>query len=333
MCAPGAAITSSTTSKPLTAWAITTGEAGMRTQARGLASAVAADVVEKIVGVRWPWSWFQSGWPGVLKGVQPREGGPLAPPWPDVIVTCGRRSAIVGVAVKAAAGGAPVLAHVQDPLARPGRFDLIVAMEHDLVRGPNVVRVVTALHDMTLEKLATGRAAWEARLAPLPRPLVGVLLGGPTRGSAFGAAEASALHERLSALRASQGGSFVVVPSRRTPDEALAVFRRAAADDPAAWVWDRTGDNPYVGVLALSDRLVVTGDSVSMVSEALATPHPVEVFAGRLRKRHEGFIRTLVDHGVVRIFDGQAFDHPPRPVVDATRRAAEALREAIARRG
>lgn len=304
----------------------------MRTQARGLARAVATDVVEKIVDVRWPYSWFQAGWPGVLKGAQASEGGPLAAPWPDLIVTCGRRSAIIGLEVKRAAGGRPTHAHVQDPLTKPSRFDLVVAMEHDPVRGPNVLKVVTALRDMTAAKLAAGRAAWEGRLAHLPRPLVGVMLGGPTRGSDFGAAEAAELQARLSALQAAQGGSVAIVPSRRTPAEALAVFEAAAAEDPALWVWDGVGDNPYLGVLALADRLVVTGDSVSMVSEALATPHPVEVFATQLRKRHEGFLRTLIDQGLVRAFDGQPIDPAPRPVIDATRRAAEALKELLAKR-
>jgi hypothetical protein len=289
-------------------------------------------VAEKVVRVRWPWSWLQAGWPGVLSGTEEVEGGPLSPPWPDLIVTSGRRSAIIGVAVKRAAGSRPVLVHAQDPLTNPRLFDLIVAMEHDRVRGPNVMRVVTALHDVTPERLAAAREVWQARLAHLPRPLVGVLLGGPTRGSDFGVVEARELQGRLAALQASQGGSLVIVPSRRTPDEALAVFQAAAQADPSVWVWDRSGENPYAGVLALADRLVVTGDSVSMVSEALATPHPVEVFASDLRKRHEGFVRTLVDQGLVRLFDGRPTDPVPRPVVDATRRAAETLQALLADR-
>jgi mitochondrial fission protein ELM1 len=329
----GPTIISAAKPRPLTAWAITTGEAGMRTQARGLAAAVASVVVEKVVRVRWPWSWLQAGWPGVLTGVQAIEGGPLAPPWPDLIVSSGRRSAIVAIAVKRAAGSRPVLVHAQDPLTNPRLFDLIVAMEHDRVRGPNVMRVVTALHDLTPQRLTSAGVSWKARLAHLPRPMTGVLLGGPTRGSDFGVAQARELQSRLAALRTNQGGSYVIVPSRRTPDEALSVFQTTAQGDPGVLVWDRSGDNPYAGVLALADRLVVTGDSVSMISEALATPHPVEVFASDLRKRHEGFVRTLVDQGLVRIFDGRPSDPVPRPVVDATRRAAETLNALLADRG
>lgn len=303
----------------------------MRTQARGLAKAVAATVVEKVVSLRWPQRWLQAGWPGVLTGVDAAAGGALEPPWPDLIVTCGRRSAIVGLAVKKAARGRPALVHVQDPLAPLRRFDLVVAMAHDRVRGPKVVKMLTAMHDVTPARLAEAAEAWRGRFEHLPRPLTSVLLGGPTRHSPFGAHEAGELAKRLSALRARQRGGLLVVPSRRTPDEALAVFAQAAAADPAVWLWDRTGDNPYLAALALAERIVVTGDSVSMVSEALATPHPVEVFALNLRKRHEGFVQTLADRGVVGLLE-PGVEAPPHPPLDATSEAAAAVRRMLAER-
>jgi hypothetical protein len=323
----------SSTAKSITAWALTTGEAGMRTQARGLAKALTPNVVEKVVAMRRPWRWAPAGFPGVLNGVDPTQGDTLEPPWPDLIVTCGRRSAILGIAVKARAGGRPLLVHLQDPLTSLKPFDLVFPMAHDDLEGPKVRKVLTTLHDITPARLAEARTAWAKRLAGLPRPLVGVLLGGPTRHTPFGAAEASDLQRKLAALRAKIGGGVAVVPSRRTPEEVLDVFRAAAADDAGVWVWDRSGDNPYVGVLALADRLVVTGDSVSMISEALATDRPVEVFAGQMRKRHVGFVESLIAQGLARWFDGEAVDLPPRAPIDTTAEVAAAVRELLAARG
>ena len=128
----------------------------MRTQARGLAKAVADEVVEKVVAVRPPWRWLPARWPGVLTGVDSRAGDALEPPWPDIIVTCGRRSAIVGLAVKKRAGGRPLLVHLQNPLTSLQDFDLVVAMEHDDIAGPKVLKVPTTLHDMTPERLDRG---------------------------------------------------------------------------------------------------------------------------------------------------------------------------------
>jgi mitochondrial fission protein ELM1 len=313
----------------LTAWALTTGEAGMRTQARGLARAVADEVIEKVILSRPPWRSLPSG-RLILRGLE-AGSDEIAPPWPDLIVSCGRRSALVAREARRRAQGAPLLAHVQDPLAGADEFDLVVAMDHDEVQGPNVLRVATALHDVTPARLATAAAAWKVRLARLKRPLIGVIVGGPAGRAPFGREEAATLLERVKAMMLASGGSAAIVPSRRTPDEVLAVFAEAAERDADLWAWLRDGDsdNPYLGVLALADRLVVTGDSVSMVSEALATPHPVEVFTPRLRRRHQGFVQSLEQRGLVRLCDGQWIAPTPRPVVDSTAEAAAALRRLI----
>ena len=312
-------------------WALTTGEAGMRTQARALAMAAGGEVQEKIVGLPALCSRLPAGTPGLLRLLHPASDR-LAPPWPDLIVSCGRRSAIVARAVRRAAGGRPRLAHVQDPRAGLREFDLVVAMRHDEVEGPNVIKTATALHEITPQRLGAARTAWESRFGALPRPLTAVMLGGPTSRSRFGLAEARRLGERLAALRRATGGGAIIVPSRRTPAEVVALFLAEAAGDTGLWAWDRAGDNPYLGALALADRLVVTGDSVSMVSEALATPSPVEVFAEGLRPRHMGFHAKLVAEGQVRLFDGQAVAASPRTPIDATAEAAAAVWRMMATR-
>jgi mitochondrial fission protein ELM1 len=315
----------------LTAWALTTGEAGMRTQARGLACAVADDVIEKVVLSRPPWRSLPSG-ALILRGLE-AGSDEIAAPWPGLIVSCGRRSALIAREAKRRAKGAPLLVHVQDPRAGAGDFDLIVAMEHDDIQGPNVLKVATALHDVTPARLAAAASAWRERLAHLKRPLLGVIVGGPAGSAPFGPDEGRLLLERIESMMAQSGGGAAIVPSRRTPEAVLAMFAEAAERDPDLWVWRREGDNPYLGVLALAERLVVTGDSVSMVSEVLATPHPVEVFIAQLRKRHQGFVGNLEGRGLVRLCDGQWLEARPRPVLDATAEAAAAVRRLIAVRG
>ena len=297
----------------LTAWAVTTGEAGMRTQARGLAQAVADAVEEKVVA---------GAWPGKFK----RGGDRLAPPWPDVIVSCGRRAAGAALAARKASGGRILAVHVQDPRLRADAFDLVIAMEHDAIApGGNVIKVATALHDLTPENLAVAAADWAERLAPLGRPLAGVVVGGDLRGRPFTLDDGQRLVDGLKRMRAGSGAALAITPSRRTPEPILDLFRQSFAGDDRVFIWNRTGGNPYRAILALADRLVVTSDSVSMVSEALATPRPVEVFDLGFA-RHVGFVQDLVDREFVRRFAGDPV--PPATVgpVNATLRAAAAVR-------
>ncbi len=301
--------------KPLTAWALTTGEAGMRTQARGLAEGVADVVVEKTVagGLAWPWTW------GVGRG-------PLSPPWPDVVISCGRRSAARAVAIRRATGGRVVTVHVQDPRGRADAFDLVVAMEHDRIAGgDNIIKVATALHDLTLAKLESAGRDWAGRFARLGRPLTGVVLGGDLKGRPFTLADGQKLLEGLTRLRTGTGCGLAITPSRRTPSAVRELFAAAFADDSRVFLWDLAGENPYRGILALSDRLVVTSDSVSMVSEALSAPHPVEVFDLGFA-RHVGFIQSLADRGLIRRFDGDPSVPRTTGPVNATDEAARAVR-------
>jgi mitochondrial fission protein ELM1 len=312
------------------AWAVTTGAVGMRTQARGLAEAVADTVVEKTVGIRFPWSLLPGAWapsPGTLIDPDP-ELDQLEPPWPDVIVTCGRKSAAAGVAVRRASGGKTLAVHVQDPLTDPKAFDLIVAMPHDRASAPNVLKVPTALHDFTPAKMSAAADAWRQRFTPLGHPLIGVVLGGSTRNYPFDAASGERLIGLLQGVKHATGAGLAITPSPRTPSHIVEAFAAAFADDPRVYLWDREGPNPYHGILALSDRIVVTSDSVSMMSEAVASPHPVEVFDLE-GERHAPILDRLIDEGLVARFDGANEPARTKGPLNSTTVAAEAVKKLL----
>ncbi|MGL1432861.1 ELM1/GtrOC1 family putative glycosyltransferase, partial [Vibrio parahaemolyticus] len=91
-------------------------EAGHQSQAIGIAEAIGyTSPVNKIVRIAKPWSWAPVGWlPTPVSAV---EGEGIAAPWPDLIVSCGRRAALAALAIKRAAGGRPKLVCVMDPRA------------------------------------------------------------------------------------------------------------------------------------------------------------------------------------------------------------------------
>ena len=287
----------------------------MRTQARGLAAAVARTVVEKTLRAHPSW--------GRVSGARSLAG--FEPPWPDLLVTCGRRSAALSIALRKASCGGIVTVHVQDPRTTPTAFDLVVAMDHDRIpAGVNVLKVATALHDLTPENLAKAADAWRDTLAPLGRPLTGVLIGGTTSRQAFTLDDGRRLLASQKRLREEGGAALAITPSRRTPPAVRGLLLEAFKDDPRVRQWGLEGENPYRGILALSDRLVVSSDSVSMISEALATPHPVEVFDVR-SPNHEAFLDRLVGLGLVRRFQGDPIPSVTTGPVNATLQAARAV--------
>lgn len=313
----------------LAVWCMTTGEAGTRQQARGLAQALSPDAEERLIRVSRLWALQPSALRRLAPpGVTLADGAPLAAPWPDVLVTCGRRSALAALAIRRANPQPMALIHIQPP-PRPEAFDLVVALPHDRLSGRNVIRVDTALHGVTRAALARAAAAGDTRLAGLPRPWTGVLLGGSRRRAPFTAADAHRLANGLDLLRAQIGGSLVVTPSRRTPATVVAALERHWAGDPTALVWDGEPPNPYLAILSLCERLVVTGDSISMISEALATTAQVLVFPLGAGRRHAEFVESLRGRGLV-AWLGEAPATRPRPPADSGPIVVAAVQEVVA---
>ena len=203
----------------------------------------------------------------------------LAPPWPELVIAAGRRTAPVARAI---AGVAPATRLVQCmwPGAGARDFDLIAVPAHDSVPAlPGVVRTLGAPHRVSAARLAEAEALWAPRLAALARPRLALLVGGATRRRRFTLAHARALAEQVAALAAATGAALMMTTSRRTPRAARqALLRRLA---PAhAFDWSEAGaENPYLGYLALADAVVVTGDSTAMCTEACAGERPVHIFA------------------------------------------------------
>ena len=320
---------------PINCWVMSDGRAGMEIQCLGLAEALGLEPVVKRVAGRKPLRWF-TPWlrPGALWNLR-KSSSPLLPPWPDLIIASGRQPIAPALKIRQLArrqGQRVHLVQIQDPAFDPGRFDVIVAPKHDPLRGPNVVFTLGSMHRVTPARLAEAGRCFAGEVATLPRPLVGVLLGGNSRVHRFTAARAAALGGDLASLARTSGGGLWITASRRTPPEVLAALLAPLEGLPHR-VWDGAGENPYFGILALAELLVVTEDSVNMTSEAVAAGKPVLVapleggspkfaaFHAELRSR--GFTRPF--QGRFETWTQAPFDEPSEVAAEVKRRLGLAL--------
>jgi uncharacterized protein len=311
-------------------WVVHDGKIGMANQVIGLAEAVGYPFIEKKLAVRPPWRHLAPQlWPRPLAALS-AGGDRLSPPWPDLLIACGRLATAPARAAKRASGGRIFWVQVQDPRFARDEVDLMVVPAHDPARGDNVLRTLGAVHRVTAARLAEGAAVWAPQLAHLPRPLVAVLLGGDNRVYRLTEARFAGFAGQLAAL-ARHGMGIAITPSRRTSEASLRMLRSRLAGLPH-FLWDGAGDNPYFGMLGLADALVVTADSVSMVSEAAASGKPVYVvdLDGGSAKfgRFHGAMREA---GITRPFTGtiETWRYPPP---DDTARAAHEIRQRLERR-
>lgn len=294
--------------------------AGLQAQALGLAEAagLTPGLMTLVPGALWK-KIPAALWPAPLRAV----GLSAAPP--GLLFTAGGTAAAVGAAFRRL--GATVV-QVQNPRMRLDRFDLVVANRHDGLAGPNVIVTRTALHRATRARLAGEAEIWRERLRSLPRPLVSVLVGGSNGRLRLGHAEGRALAGRLAAMVREAGVGLAITPSRRTSPEVSQALRDAL-EPLGAWVWDMHGPNPYFGMLALADIIVVTTDSISMISEAVSTAAPVLLAELPGRSHRIGlFLDGLRRADRVRPFDGRANIWPVQPI-DDTQEAADEVRRRL----
>lgn len=311
-------------------WAITDHAAGNQRQALSLAARLGMPVRHLVVSPRPPWSWLS---PRIVLGGRfalPRaQRMAFAPPWPTVAIGCGRSAALFTRMLRGVANGRCHTVQILDPRIDPVHWDTVVAPRHDQLTGTNVLQLLGSLNPVDDAWLEDGREAWPT-LGDLPGPRLGVLLGGPRTGIRIDEDYAQQLADRLLARQHKEGGSVMVLASRRTPAAVITVFRRRMHGIPGLiWANPDDGSNPYPGVLGWADRLVVTPDSVNMLSEACAVGCTVQTWAAaRLPSKIARFHQSLRDAGLLHDLDSEPA--LPQPPLRETEAMAEALRQRIA---
>jgi len=306
-------------------WVITDGKAGMESQCIGLAEALGFEPKVKRVALRTPWKQLTPYFRFAQSLGFAKTSDALKAPWPDLMIATGRQSVAASLLVqdRAQKAGKRVIAvQLQNPVISSSHFDLVVAPRHDRLTGTNVLATRGALHRITSETLLADTARLAPYVSKLPRPYIGVLLGGSNAAYQLDENAAARLGRQLASSAQGLGGSLLVTSSRRTGDANKTAFKKAIGAAPN-FFWEGNGFNPYFGILGLADFLIVTCDSVNMVSEALASAKPVYVvdLPGGTAK-FDAFHRDLRKEGLTRTFDGPlevySYD-PPNDMAEVTR--------------
>lgn len=318
--------------QPGDGWVITDAAAGNQRQALALADRLGMPVRHLQLEPAAPWSWLAPRLtPGArlaLSGTQRRQ---FSAPWPAVAIGCGRMAALYTRALRRLSAGRCYTVQILDPRVDPAHWDMVIAPRHDGLSGVNVLQPIGSLNPVDEGWLQDGRDA-DPGFAELPRPRIGVLLGGPRRGIVFDERYVTRLVGHLLARQRREGGSLLVLASRRTPPALMDILRRQLAGVPGlVWSGQDDGSNPYPGVLGWADRLVVTPDSVNMLSEACAVGCPVHTFVmGALPDRLERFHQALREQRRLHPIDAEAT--PTVPPLRETEAIADVLRDRMAAR-
>ncbi len=240
------------------------------------------------------------GWPFEVKSQLPEGGSSTAAPmkadaetglaaddqeqvWPDLILSAGWRSEVRARQVRARAarhGHRVRLVHVGRPWIDWNVFDLVVSPpQYRPPEGEHILRNKTPLHEVTKERLVEAEHEWRPHLAAVPGPYVSLLIGGHSGQFNFSRNAACRLALQASRFAEARGATLLITTSARTPDYVVDAIEEHVQVPNFLFKWEPGAEkNPYYAFLAMGDQIIVTCDSVSMMTEACATRKPVYMF-------------------------------------------------------
>ena len=260
-------------------WCLLGRKAGDNAQVRALAAELGYPTQEKHI-VAQPWELLvHLGSRASLAGIRATRSSELVPPWPDLVITAGRRNEPVAHWIRRQSAGHSRLVHIGRPWAPLDSFDLIVTTpQYFLPRRHNILHNQLPLHRLLPAELQQAGVVFGPLWQELPQPWIAVLIGGDSGRFVFTPAKARQLGLQCDQLAREHGGSLLISNSPRTPEGATDALLEKISVPHYCYRFGNGGDNPYAGLLALADIFVVTGESMSMLAEASSTHKPLLIF-------------------------------------------------------
>ena len=226
-------------------------------------------------------------------------------PLPDVIISAGRRTAVLALYFKKLSNARIKIIQIMRPNIKTNQFDLIILPQHDSFNYtlPNIVRIIGALTNVR-DKIQKSQSDFDSKYPDI-KHYIAVIIGGSTKGYKLTLDNAELLSKTLTNISQSHSMPLFITFSRRTPDVVKSHFIQNFV-----WphiIYDPLSEdaNPYPAILGRAEYIISTTDSISMCSEAVSTGKPVYVFCppSFKLKKHNYFIQQLVDLGLARRLD------------------------------
>ena len=250
---------------------LTQGMHGMISQVEGLAKAMDIDFTHHTVELNHFWKMI----PPKLTPISQNIYKKINPDDFDVIISCGRKSVIPSIHLKNTANKKVFNIHIQDPKVNLNHFDFIVAPEHDSIDGENVISTKGAIHYLTENEINENKDYLNSFIKKDERKIWALIMGGPTKYYEYSRENIKAIFENLNNLNKQNNFQLVVIPSMRTPKNIIQYAKDYFGENHT--VIETVDKKAYLSALAISEKIVVTCDSSSMISEAALTGKPIYV--------------------------------------------------------
>jgi mitochondrial fission protein ELM1 len=215
-----------------------------------------------------------------LDHIDQAQSDSLEAPWPDLIITVGRRPSMVALWIRKQSGNRTRIVLVGKPSGYMLDFSLVIASaENQMPPMHNFLPTTLPLMRVDPEEVAAEAEVWKERFSPLKKPLIAMLIGGETNPFIMNRKVADDLVATARWIVDELGGTPYVTTSRRTTPEVVEVLRSDLPAEAVFFEWRADAEeNPYRALLGSADGFIVTADSVSMMVEVIYLHKPLAIF-------------------------------------------------------
>ena len=250
---------------------LTEGMHGMISQVEGLAKSLDLDFIHEKVELKSFWKLLPPKLTpvssNVYKGIESSDF--------DIIISCGRKSVIPSIHLKKNSNKKVINIHIQNPKVSFKNFDFIVAPEHDGITGENVINTKGAIHYLSEQEILANKDYLGSFIKKDQRKIIALIIGGPTKYYDYSIENIEKIFTNLKSLLEINNSQLVVIPSMRTPKNIINYATEFFAENHT--VIKDVDKKAYLSALAVSEYIVVTCDSSSMISEAALTGKPIYI--------------------------------------------------------
>jgi mitochondrial fission protein ELM1 len=249
---------------------LTEGMHGMISQVEGLAKALDLDFIHEKIEINNFWKLF----PPKVTPVQDFVFKNKIDSQFDVVISCGRKSVIPSIYLKKKFKNKIINIHIQEPKVFLDNFDFVVAPEHDGLKGNNVLTSKGAVHYLTNDELDQNENYLKSRINS-QKKIVTLILGGPTRYYDYNNQVIDGIFSKIEQNFIKNNYQVIIIPSMRTPQNIIEKAKNYFDKDQI--IIPNVDKKAYLSSLKISDHIIVTCDSTSMISEAAITGKPIYV--------------------------------------------------------
>ena len=205
----------------------------------------------------------------------------------DIVISCGRKSIIPSLFLKKKLGKKIINIHIQDPKVSLDNFDFVVVPEHDGINGKNVLTSKGAIHYLRNEDLNQNINYLKSQI--IKEKLVTLVVGGPNKYYDYHETTIKEIFSKVRENFINNGFQLIFIPSMRTPKKIIDLAKNYFEKNHI--IITEVDKKAYLSSLKLTDYIVITCDSTSMISESAITGKPIYVAQMAPIKKNERFMK------------------------------------------